>query len=204
MSADVLAEDEAESAGLNAFIPKPVDPNILCSYLDSISTDSNTSEADLREEIAQEDLSEPKAIAMGDEIKVLVVDDQAIYRTLMKQVLKRSGLDVSFAEDGIECLEFLETQPELDAIFLDLRMPHMDGRAVARSIREGRAGDTYTNIPIALVSAEILNEADVEQIGANSFFSKPIDFDGLQVFVDKVKRDHQSVVPPSNKPARVA
>lgn len=66
--------------------------------------------------------------------KVLLVDDDPHLLELMKTVLKQKGYDVTVARSGSDCLGLLERMKP-DLILLDVMMPVMDGKEVARRIR---------------------------------------------------------------------
>jgi CheY-like chemotaxis protein len=87
---------------------------------------------------------------------VLVVEDDAATRELLRRMLEKEGWLVSEAEHGRAALERVaETQPDL--ILLDLMMPEMDG---FQFIEELRKQEAWRSIPIIVVTAKDLTEAD--------------------------------------------
>lgn len=66
---------------------------------------------------------------------VLVVDDEALIRTMMSELLKRRGYNVAAAEDGKTALSLIQQQP-YDLILLDLKLPDMGGIDVVQQARE--------------------------------------------------------------------
>ena len=87
---------------------------------------------------------------------VLVIDDDAMTRSLTRTILEKEGWKVSEAENGIEALQSMEkNRPSL--IFLDLLMPEMDGFAFAAEVRM-RA--EWRSIPIVVVTSQDLTTAD--------------------------------------------
>ena len=75
---------------------------------------------------------------------VLVVDDDALNREMLSALLRRNGLEVIEAEDGLSALDVLEQQP-IDLVLLDVMMPKLDGYGVlqrmnANPAAAGRAG----------------------------------------------------------------
>ena len=169
MSADVLAKEEGEECGVDAFISKPIDFEKLRQYLGSVKCGIPAS------------------------IRALVVEDQPVNRLLLGKMLERIGVEVSFAQHGQECLDILSEDPVPDALFLDLRMPVMDGWTAAEKIRAGEVGSAVSTIPIAVVSAESLTNEKAAGLNIQEVLPKPVDVEKLQAFVDRV-RDARSEV----------
>ena len=107
-----------------------------------------------------------------EEAMVLVVDDNRLNRELVLAVLRGTPLTLLEASSGEEALQLALThQP--DVVLLDLRMPGMDGRAVAQRMRQ----DVATSwIPILLLTAAATREEteSVQQLGLDGFLTKPV------------------------------
>jgi PAS domain S-box-containing protein len=107
-----------------------------------------------------------------EEAMVLVVDDNRLNRELVLAVLRDTPLTLLEASSGEEALQLAQThQP--DVVLLDLRMPGMDGRAVAQKMRQ----DVATSwIPILLLTAAATREEteSVQQLGLDGFLTKPV------------------------------
>ena len=103
--------------------------------------------------------------------RVLIVDDSALSRRTLRQILEPEGYDVVEAEDGLVALEryFLEKP---DVVLLDLVMKGMYGLDVLTKLRELDAG-----AKVVVVSADIQTSSKelVEQAGAKAFVNKPFD-----------------------------
>ncbi len=107
-------------------------------------------------------------------LRLLVADDLASNRAVMRRLLERAGHALVFASNGEEALDAL-SDSELDAAILDLHMPDISGLDVlkqARVIQAGRAKRT----PIVVLSADVTIETmkSVETSGAFAFLSKPV------------------------------
>jgi two-component system chemotaxis response regulator CheY len=72
--------------------------------------------------------------AQGNEIEVLVVDDDESIRTLLRKVLERERFGVDLARDGVEAIDRLDAS-RYDAVLLDLMMPRVDGFGVIDHLR---------------------------------------------------------------------
>lgn len=79
---------------------------------------------------------------------MLVVDDDRIIADMYRLALSRAGHDVIVANDGVEGLRMASTSKP-DCIFLDIRMPRMDGMEVLRSLA---ADDSTKDIPVVMLS----------------------------------------------------
>ena len=100
--------------------------------------------------------------------KILVADDEAEIRSLLKLYLENEGSSVVEAVDGLEAMEKLKSDKP-DLCVLDIMMPGMDGYQVLRKLRED------SNIPVIILSAK---DADSEKIlglnlGADDYIAKP-------------------------------
>ena len=184
MSGDVFAEEQGKNFDIDAFISKPIDLPALKQFLLEIAEQK-------AEAIKIVDLpTRPRVVPR--QLHVLVVEDQPMNRSLMEKLLSRQGVKVSLAEDGVECLEFLQTQPDLDAILMDWRMPRMDGVSAARKIRSGVI-PAFRDIPIAMVSAEVLDRPDLEDLDIVEFIPKPLDLAKLSNLLEKLRGTNASV-----------
>jgi len=105
-------------------------------------------------------------------IKVLIAEDNAVNRELLRELLELRGYTVLEACDGQEALQMIEqTQPEL--LLLDIGMPVMDGFAVIRRIREN---PRLARLLVVAVTAYAMR-GDQERIlnsGFDGYLSKPV------------------------------
>ncbi len=100
--------------------------------------------------------------------KILIADDEAEIRDLLKLYLENEGYAVIEAADGVEAINLVNQQSP-DLCILDIMMPKMDGYKVLRKIRE------TSNVPVMILSAK---DADSEKIlglnlGADDYMAKP-------------------------------
>jgi len=104
--------------------------------------------------------------------RILIADDAASARDLVRAILRRSGYEVFEAEDGEEALESA-TRLQPDLVILDLQMPKLDGCSVASRLR---AMPLFEGTPILAVSAAIsqTEHAKLMQAGFSNFLAKPI------------------------------
>jgi two-component system, sensor histidine kinase len=109
----------------------------------------------------------------GRALRVLVVDDHDINRRAVQLILMPLGCEVTTAEDGLAALRACE-QGEFDLIFMDVRMPELDGRETTRRLRA--SGGANAAVPVIAVTADTSPE-DIQaclDAGMTYFVPKPI------------------------------
>ena len=115
--------------------------------------------------------------------RVLVVDDSAIIRHLVTQVLGAGGYSTSSAENGRQAISMCESQlPSL--ILSDLDMPEMDGLELLRNVRR-----RWPALPVIIFSSNAGTEARerATQLGAQAYIVKSsLDHEALRATVDRV------------------
>ena len=106
-------------------------------------------------------------------LRVLVVDDHAINRRAIQLILQSVDCEIAMAEDGMAALQACEGTP-FDVIFMDVRMPELDGRETTRRLRA--AGGINAATPVIAVTADTAPEdiAACTAVGMNYFVSKPL------------------------------
>jgi signal transduction histidine kinase/CheY-like chemotaxis protein len=109
----------------------------------------------------------------GRPMRVLVVDDHDINRRAIQLILQPLGCDISTAADGMAALKICE-QTAFDLIFMDVRMPELDGRETTRRIRAGNGPNA--GVPVIAVTADTSPEdiAACTDAGMTYFVPKPI------------------------------
>ena len=124
---------------------------------------------------------------------ILIAEDSVDAREMMQFLLETRGYQVITAENGIRALEMAVTNRP-DALLLDLQLPKLDGLSVTRKLR---LDPTFKNVPIIIISGHdpIRYRREAMDAGGDDYFFKPIDFDRLQLVLDrKVSRErHQRV-----------
>ena len=120
---------------------------------------------------------------------ILFVDDEADLEALILQKFRRQiregAVTVMFAHDGIEALESLEQNPQVDMVVSDINMPRMDGLSLLQKLQE-----TEDKKSTIIVSAygDMSNIRTAMNRGAFDFLTKPIDFGDLEATIDKTIR----------------
>jgi signal transduction histidine kinase/AmiR/NasT family two-component response regulator len=106
-------------------------------------------------------------------MRVLVVDDHDINRRAIQLILQPLGCDIATAADGMSALKICDAEA-FDLIFMDVRMPELDGRETTRRIRAG--GGPNAHAPVIAVTADTSPEdiAACTAAGMTYFVPKPI------------------------------
>lgn len=117
--------------------------------------------------------------AMADRaLRILVAEDNPANRRVVQVLLQPAGVDLTFAENGAEALEALETA-DFDLVLMDANMPVMDGVQAVAAIR--RLPDARAAMPVHMLTANAFDE-DVRRYlaaGADGVLRKPVEVDAL-------------------------
>ncbi len=118
--------------------------------------------------------------------KILVVDDEPDLETLIqqkfRQKIRKNALQFCFARNGLEALEQIKGDKEIDMILTDINMPKMDGLTLLEELLK---------LPTLIKAVVVSAYGDMENIrtamnrGAFDFITKPIDFKDLEVTIEK-------------------
>ncbi|MBQ5599194.1 MAG: response regulator, partial [Lachnospiraceae bacterium] len=121
--------------------------------------------------------------------KILIVDDEARMRKLVKDFLLIKGYRVMEAADGEQAVDMFFQDKEIDLIILDIMMPKMDGYEVCKTIRQ------YSQVPIVMLTARS-DERDVLlgfELGVDEYISKPFSPKILVARIEAILRRRSAV-----------
>ena len=129
-----------------------------------------------------------------DAIKILVVDDEARMRKLVKDFLVKDGFEVLEAANGEEAVDIFFDEKNIELIILDVMMPKLDGWGVCREIRQ------YSKVPIIMLTAKSAEKDELLgfELGVDEYISKPFSPKILVARVEAILRrtnalDDQSI-----------
>ena len=131
---------------------------------------------------------------------LLVIEDARDHALLVRVAARRAlpGLDVRVAGDGMEGIAYLaatapfhdrRSHPFPDLVILDLLMPDIDGFGVLEWIRDNR-GPGYVPVVVLTSSEDPSHEGRSMDLGAQAFYRKPTDLDGLGETVRSIVDEH--------------
>jgi class 3 adenylate cyclase len=125
---------------------------------------------------------------MEPTLKILFVDDEPDLAPLIRQKFRRHVreglLALDFAGDGVEALEKLDMDPDIELVVTDLNMPRMDGLTLLRHLRE-REREHKAIVVTAYGDMENIRTAMNQ--GAFDFLTKPIDLGDLEVTINNAR-----------------
>ena len=100
---------------------------------------------------------------------ILVVDDEARMRKLVRDFLVKAGYTVLEAEDGNEAMEVFYANKNISLLILDVMMPGMDGWEVCREVR------SFSKVPIIMLTARSDERDELQgfELGVDEYISKP-------------------------------
>lgn len=104
--------------------------------------------------------------------QVLIVDDYATNRKLLRATLEAEGIKVSEAVDGLEAFRFLQ-QNSIDAVISDILMPNMDGYRLCHELRRN---DRFRKLPVVVYTNTYTSPSDRDlalNMGADEYLTKP-------------------------------
>ncbi len=124
-----------------------------------------------------------------EQLKILVVDDEARMRKLVKDFLSVKGFSVVEASNGEEAVDVFFEQKDIVLIILDVMMPKMDGWETCKTIRK------YSQVPIIMLTArsEERDELQGFDLGVDEYISKPFSPKILVARVDAILRRSNAV-----------
>ncbi len=118
-------------------------------------------------------------------MKILIVDDFATMRKILKNILKDLGYtDLLEAEDGKAALDILKKE-KVDLVISDWNMPNMDGLSLLKAIR---ADDALKDTPVLMVTAEAQKQNVIEAVkaGVNNYVVKPFTPEVIKEKISKI------------------
>jgi len=107
---------------------------------------------------------------------ILIAEDEAVSRFLFEKALKKTRANLFFVKDGVEAVEMIKENLEIDAVIMDIRLPRMDGLEATTKIKE-----LFPEMPVIIQSAYAMQSTREEAMesGCDDFITKPIKVETL-------------------------
>ncbi len=119
---------------------------------------------------------------MPQRYKILIVDDEASFTTLLRDELQEAGLyEVDLAFDGAEAINLIQ-KTLYDVLLLDMKMPHVDGREVLKFIQEHSPS---SQVIILSQFADLKMAVETTKLGAYEVLGKPYDIDQVEQTIQR-------------------
>lgn len=176
-----------EKIGFSAYFARPIPNEDLRDALALIAEAQRTNKPlplitkhNLREAKASESESIAKS-RIPTTARILVAEDNATNRLVMKSLLKKYGITPQFAEDGKQALQIFKREP-FDLIFMDCQMPEIDGYEATKAIRFLEEDQALERTPIVAFTAHALKGDDQKcfEAGMDDYISKPMRQEDLE------------------------
>ncbi len=132
--------------------------------------------------------SPEETLPSREPLDILIIDDAALNRELLRRLLIEDGHRVTEATDGAAAIT-AASQRRFDLLLMDIEMPQMNGLEVCRQIRAGQGPNRTTRI-VALTGYAF--ESDIAQAkasGMNAHMAKPILIGALRAQIDALRAD---------------
>ncbi|HET6491107.1 MAG TPA: response regulator [Syntrophales bacterium] len=124
-------------------------------------------------------------MSVNKNLKILIVDDFATMRKVIRNLLKQGGFEnIVEAEDGVAALKVLQSQ-KVDFIISDWNMPNMSGLELLKAVR---GADDLKELPFLMVTAEALKDNVVAAVkaGVSNYIVKPFTAEVLNEKIEKI------------------
>ena len=134
--------------------------------------------------------------------QVLVAEDNAVNREVVRRFLKRLDCNAVFVQNGLEAMEQLRSQA-FDLILMDCQMPGMDGYETTRRIREGECGPAKQDVFISAMTAHVMS-GDRErcfEAGMDAYIAKPMRIDDVKQVISICRTQSKKIKHPRKERA---
>jgi two-component system chemotaxis response regulator CheY len=125
-------------------------------------------------------------------MKVLVVDDSLVVRTIIEKTVQKMGYEAVHAGNGQEAMDILAQQAdEVELVLLDWNMPVMDGHETVKNIKKKK---DYNRLCIIMISTESEDDK-IDQVlgaGANGYLAKPFSQEELTAKIKTTLADFRA------------
>lgn len=113
---------------------------------------------------------------------ILIAEDEAVSRFLFEKALKKTRANLFFVKDGIEAIEMIQENEEIDLVLMDIRLPRLNGLEAAAKIKE-----LIPEMPIIIQTAYAIQSTkeEAQRLGCDDFITKPIQIETLLAILHK-------------------
>lgn len=107
---------------------------------------------------------------------ILIVEDEAVSRLLFEKALRKTRANLFFVKDGLEAVNTIRENDEIDVVLMDVRLPRMNGFEAVAKIKE-----INPELPVIIQTAYAMDSTreEAQQLGCDDFITKPIIIESL-------------------------
>jgi len=160
-----------------------------CAFHVELPLPASRGAADAAAEVAHDGVAPTTSATprVGRRLRVLVADDNPVNRTITRHLLERRGHVATFATNGLEALDLLQTE-RFDLVLMDLQMPAVDGLEATASIRDCERTTGVPRVAIVALTAHAMPQDRQRCLdaGMDGFLSKPLRAGELFAEIDRV------------------
>lgn len=175
-------------AGADAFLSKSLRESCLTPILNQMFEDSAKDERRFltRFSLQASSDTEKRRELWSRTMKVLLVEDNPVNRTLTRRLLEKLGCEVMTANDGEAASSLWQWHP-FDLIFMDCIMPNVDGFEATRRLRVWEATHKSSRVPVVALTASAMEEDEerCRRAGMDSFVAKPVNIEMLRAVLEQ-------------------
>ncbi|MGX1201839.1 response regulator [Marinobacter sp. MBR-105] len=176
-------------AGADAFLSKSLRESYLIPILNQLFTHDTQQERRFLTRFSLNTMadagSRQREIPCG-RMRVLLVEDNPVNRTLTRRLLEKLGCEVLTANDG-QAATSLWQWHQFDVVFMDCVMPRMDGYEATRQLRAWETNHGRRRVPVVALTASAMEEDEerCRQAGMDSFVAKPVNLEMLRAVLEQ-------------------
>lgn len=113
---------------------------------------------------------------------ILIAEDEEVSRFFFEKALKKTRANLFFVKDGLEAVELVKENTEIDLVLMDIRLPRMDGIEATSRIKA-----MIPELPVIIQTAYALQSAHEEALssGCDDYITKPIKIETLLSILHK-------------------
>jgi DNA-binding NtrC family response regulator len=170
---------QTSKKGISDYVAKPCDIDDLASRIEAA--------VDRAARAAAAAGGDAGGTAPSEQVRVLLVDDEAAFLSSMKKVLERRDMEIALARSGAEALERMRESPA-DVAVVDVKMPGMDGLELLRRMKAD-----FEDVKVILRSGHPTAKDALEgvKLGASEYLPKPPDVDALAAEIRHLSRQRR-------------
>lgn len=167
---DEIFDENQDAVLVDGFLNKPVSESRLFDTIHQAIDENHP----LYKLMSHEDSGDEEDNSLLSNLRILVAEDNLVNQQVARGILRKKGIHVTIANNGLEAIALLQQDSEgFDVILMDLEMPELDGYQATRQIRQG---SVHSEIPIIAVTAQAMR-GDRERClaaGMEDYITKPI------------------------------
>lgn len=176
-------------AGADAFLSKSLRESYLIPILNELFLESDNSERRFLTRFSLQGQAPGKGQALPlpcGRMRVLLVEDNPVNRTLTRRLLEKLGCEVTTANDGQAAASLLQFHT-FDLVFMDCVMPRVDGFEATRRLRTWEQNGHRPRVPVVALTASAMeqNEERCRAAGMDAFVAKPVNLDMLRAVLEQ-------------------